>query len=278
MITAAEGLAGLGQRLAEIRSLVAGQAPAGSASATAGTTNPSGAAFAAALAEALAADGATTGGTSGSGSALLGGSGADAFDSAELGALGLTGAAGSGSGMSVLDLLGLTGASSLGGLGVSGASTVDGSDAAGTTSVAGTSSGALDADGVPVDLARYGNGRIPASALEPVGSTGALMWQPAAEALDHLIAAAKTDGVTIGVTEGYRPYDEQVSLAKSEGLYSQGGLAAKPGTSEHGWGLAADLKLDPSALAWMRTNAARFGFVANVPRESWHWAYQPDGT
>ena len=103
------------------------------------------------------------------------------------------------------------------------------------------------------------------------------MWQPAAQALTDLIAAAKADGVTVGVTEGYRPYDEQVALAKSKGLYSQGGLAAEPGTSEHGWGMAADLRLDPTAQAWMTANARRFGFVADVPRESWHWAYHPSG-
>ena len=112
-------------------------------------------------------------------------------------------------------------------------------------------------------------------ALAPVGTTGARMWQPAAQSLSDLIAAAKADGVTIGVTEGYRSYDEQVSLAKTKGLYSQGGLAAQPGTSEHGWGIAADLKLDSAGLAWMKANASRYGFVADTPRESWHWAYHP---
>jgi LAS superfamily LD-carboxypeptidase LdcB len=81
--------------------------------------------------------------------------------------------------------------------------------------------------------------------------------------------------VTIGITDSYRSYDEQVSLARRKGLYSQGGLAAKPGTSEHGWGMAADLDLNAKALSWMRANGARYGFEANVPRESWHWAYKP---
>ena len=133
----------------------------------------------------------------------------------------------------------------------------------------------LDAYGVPADLAAYGNGRIPASALAPVGTGGERMWAPAAQSLTRLIDAAATDGVRIGVTDGYRTYESQVDLVARKGLYSQGGLAAVPGTSQHGWGLAADLDLDTHALAWMRANGPRFGFVETTPRESWHWEYQP---
>ena len=81
--------------------------------------------------------------------------------------------------------------------------------------------------------------------------------------------------MTIGINETYRPYSEQVDLAKRKGLYSQGGLAAKPGTSEHGWGMATDLELNSSAQSWMKKHASDYGFVNNVPRESWHWAYKP---
>ena len=90
-----------------------------------------------------------------------------------------------------------------------------------------------------------------------------------------MIADAKKDGVNIGITDSYRPYAEQVDVARRKGLYSQGGLAAKPGTSEHGWGMATDLDLNAKALAWMRENGEKYGFVENVPREPWHWAYKP---
>lgn len=133
----------------------------------------------------------------------------------------------------------------------------------------------LNSKGVPADLAAYGNGKIPAAALEQVAGTGHRLWAPAAEQLAELIADAKKEGVKIGVTDGYRPYAEQVDLANRKGLYSQGGLAAKPGTSEHGWGMAADLDLNGKAVDWMRINAGKYGFAENVPRESWHWAYQP---
>ncbi|WP_263732624.1 D-alanyl-D-alanine carboxypeptidase family protein [Cellulomonas sp. SG140] len=140
-----------------------------------------------------------------------------------------------------------------------------------------SATGTLGANRVPTDLAAYGNGHVPDSALAPVGDTGKKMWAPAAAAMTKLIAAAKADGVTVGITETYRPYDEQVQLAATKGLYSQGGLAAKPGTSEHGWGIAADLQLNGAAQAWMQRNAPSYGFQADVPGESWHWAYHPAG-
>jgi LAS superfamily LD-carboxypeptidase LdcB len=133
----------------------------------------------------------------------------------------------------------------------------------------------LNSKGVPVDLAAYGNGKIPANALQQVGDTRHTLWAPAAEQLTDMIADAKRDGVTIGITDSYRPYAEQVDLVRRKGLYSEGGLAARPGTSEHGWGMAADLDLNGSALSWMRDNAGKYGFEENVPRETWHWAYKP---
>jgi hypothetical protein len=155
-----------------------------------------------------------------------------------------------------------------------------------STSLSGTSLGAssssvgsgstkLNSNGVPMDLAAYGNGKIPASALRPVGNTGHKLWAPAADSLSALMADAKRAGVNIGITDSYRPYAEQVDLAKRKGLYSQGGLAAKPGTSDHGWGMAVDLDLDSKAQAWMRANAGKYGFVEDTPREPWHWAYTP---
>ena len=132
----------------------------------------------------------------------------------------------------------------------------------------------INGDPLPQGLARYENGRIPADALTLVGDTGHRLWQPAAESLTRLIADARAQGVTIGITDSYRTYETQADLVTRKGLYSQGGLAAAPGTSDHGWALAADLRLDDRALAWMRANAARYGFAEDTPREPWHWAYQ----
>lgn len=126
----------------------------------------------------------------------------------------------------------------------------------------------------PPELAAYGNGRIPPGALEAIGVGNHRLYGPAARAFREMKAAAEADGVRIGVTDSYRSYESQVDLARRKGLYSQGGLAATPGTSNHGWGLSLDLDLDPAAQTWMRANAGRFGFAEDVPREPWHWTYQ----
>ena len=133
----------------------------------------------------------------------------------------------------------------------------------------------LNSKGVPTELAAYGNGKIPANALAKVGGTKHTLWEPAAKSLENMLAAAKRDGVTIGITDSYRPYAEQVDLVRRKGLYSQGGLAAKPGTSDHGWGMAVDLDLNGKAQAWMRKHGKEYGFVEDTPREPWHWGFKP---
>lgn len=118
------------------------------------------------------------------------------------------------------------------------------------------------------------NGRLPASALQPIGGGEAL--QP--DAADRFLAlreAAAQAGVSLPVNDSYRSFAEQQEVAARKGLYSQGGLAARPGTSSHGLGLSVDLQLDDDAQRWMRANAGRFGFVEDVPREPWHWTYKP---
>ncbi len=147
--------------------------------------------------------------------------------------------------------------------------------AAGGVAAVGSGKDRVDAEGVPLDLKAHGNGTIPASALSTVAGTSHSLWEPAARSLEALRSAAAGDGVTVGITDSYRTYGTQVDLVRSKGLYSQGGLAATPGTSMHGWGVAVDLQLDSTAQAWMRRNAGRFGYVENVSREPWHWQYVP---
>ena len=125
----------------------------------------------------------------------------------------------------------------------------------------------------PAELQAYGNGKIPPGALSEIGVGSHRLHAPAAAQFKKMHAAAAADGVSIGVTDSYRSYDKQVDLAKRKGLYSQGGLAATPGTSNHGWGLSLDLDLDNKAQEWMRANGKRYGFVEDVPREPWHWTY-----
>ena len=124
------------------------------------------------------------------------------------------------------------------------------------------------------DLKRFGNGRIPEGMLQPIGVGNHRLWDPAAQAFKRMRADASAAGIDIGVTDSYRSYEAQVDVARRKGLYSQGGLAAKPGTSDHGWGKSLDLDLDSRAQAWMRANAGRYGFVEDTPREPWHWTFK----
>lgn len=127
----------------------------------------------------------------------------------------------------------------------------------------------------PAALVGFGNGTIPPEALTTLSVEGHSLYAPAGNAFEAMFAAATRDGVTIGVTDSYRPLAVQERLATEKGLYSDGGLAATPGYSNHGWGMSLDLDLDEQAQAWMRENGPDYGFVEDVPREPWHWTYRP---
>jgi hypothetical protein len=98
------------------------------------------------------------------------------------------------------------------------------------------------------------------------------------EALSRARQAAT--GAPLCVTDSYRSYPAQVDVFKSKP-----GLAATPGRSQHGWGLAVDLcggvqTFGSEAHVWMQLNAPRYGWIhpgwarAGGSRpEAWHWEY-----
>ena len=129
--------------------------------------------------------------------------------------------------------------------------------------------------GTATTLQSNRNGRLLDSELSPIGVGNHRLVPNAASAFRQMNADAQAAGISIGVNDSYRTYDEQVALAKREGLYAQGGLAAAPGSSHHGLGIALDLKLTPASQTWLQNNASRYGFAAAVPREPWHWEYTP---
>lgn len=131
--------------------------------------------------------------------------------------------------------------------------------------------------GPPPGLEGHGNGQIPLQLLAPITGTDERLWAPAAAAFDHMRHDAARHGINLPVVDAYRTYESQVRLADELGLYSQGGLAAEPGTSQHGWGRALDLDVDDRAVSWLRANAWKYGFVETVPREPWHWEFHPAG-
>jgi hypothetical protein len=136
-------------------------------------------------------------------------------------------------------------------------------------------------DGKP-PARKYANGRIPLGELCRLPfAKGHRLRADAAVALARLntaYAAAFHDGLCL--TDSYRSYASQVSVAARKPR-----LAARPGTSEHGLGLAADLcegAAVPGARqhAWLLARAPAFGW--DNPKwarphgsrpEPWHWEY-----
>lgn len=112
------------------------------------------------------------------------------------------------------------------------------------------------------------NGQIDRSLLTPIGS-GHYMHPVAASAWQRMVADAASQGVNITLTDSYRDLPTQERLVKQKGLYSQGGLAAKPGHSKHGDALAVDVD---QGRDWLAKNGPRYGFKT-IPDEPWHWEW-----
>jgi hypothetical protein len=127
----------------------------------------------------------------------------------------------------------------------------------------------------------YPNGFIPPTALCPTGTGAHLLRCDAAAAFDALSEAYRSVfGTHVCVTDSYRTFDAQVRL------YGQKpALAAVPGTSNHGWGLAVDLcggaqSYGSAPYRWLATNAPTFGWINPAwaqpgagREEPWHWEF-----
>jgi D-alanyl-D-alanine carboxypeptidase len=126
------------------------------------------------------------------------------------------------------------------------------------------------------------NGELPASSL-------CTLWDPKHRLrADFAVALAKLNvaykqhfGESICLTDSYRTIAEQRRLRAIKP-----GLAAIPGTSEHGLGLAVDLcggveRGSGARYQWMRANAPAYGIDnpawalagASSQYEPWHWEY-----
>lgn len=129
------------------------------------------------------------------------------------------------------------------------------------------------------------NGEIPRSLLCGVSFDSTVLLRcDAAAAFEGLNAAFRAHfGRNISVSDSYRTYDEQVA-AKA----NRGDLAAAPGTSNHGRGLAVDLdgfgdvgQFDRPYYTWMAAHARDHGWLhpsymgpgGSGPLEPWHWEF-----
>ncbi|MFD6177004.1 MULTISPECIES: PASTA domain-containing protein [unclassified Isoptericola] len=128
----------------------------------------------------------------------------------------------------------------------------------------------------------YANGRIPASALCPLDfAPGHMLRCDAAEQLEALsVEYEKEFGVPIPMTDSYRTFDTQVRLKATKGY-----LAATPGWSNHGWGLAVDLGVPINSgttaqYVWMRVHGPDYGWdnpswarLDGSKPEPWHFEF-----
>ncbi len=128
--------------------------------------------------------------------------------------------------------------------------------------------------------AGFPNGFIPDSALCPlVVGNGHKLRADAAAAFNRMYAAGAPC-----ITDSYRSYAAQVDV-----FQRKPDLAAVPGTSNHGWGIAIDFacgaeSFDSPGYAWLKANAGRFGFAhptwaepdGSRP-EPWHWEFVGGG-
>jgi len=98
-----------------------------------------------------------------------------------------------------------------------------------------------------------------------------------AELSARLLATVTDRRLTIPpvIVSGYRTYDEQAELYRLY-LAGLGNLAAPPGTSEHEFGLAADVHTEDIELVALGDAAYENGLRQPVPGEPWHLELNPD--
>ncbi len=126
------------------------------------------------------------------------------------------------------------------------------------------------------------NGFLSDAGLCPLSVGGGhRLRSDAARAFDQMNAAyVASTGGNLCVTDSYRSYAAQVDV-----FARKPSLAATPGRSQHGWGLAIDFcggvqLFDAPAHAWMQANAGQFGWVhpgwarqGGSRPEAWHWEF-----
>ena len=128
----------------------------------------------------------------------------------------------------------------------------------------------------------YRNGRLPASALSPIPGGRLAKGAPARSWLAMRWYVHRKTGIWLyptGPASSYR------SLVKQQEFWSnytngKGPLAARPGTSNHGWGKAVDVPL-PAQQAAVRKYGHLFGWgiaggklSSDAPSEAWHCTYR----
>jgi len=112
-------------------------------------------------------------------------------------------------------------------------------------------------------------------------------------AFDQMASSAKAAGVKITIASGFRTYARQEYFwnCYQTKKCNNGNLAAKPGSSNHGKGIALDLNTDcggqtgakpncggSAVYQWLYNNGHKFGFIRTVQTEPWHWEFRGIGS
>lgn len=127
----------------------------------------------------------------------------------------------------------------------------------------------------------HSNGDVPAGELCRLPVSGHLLHPDAARGwwkLNQNFTRRFDRGIC--VTDSYRSYEAQSAV-----YGAKPGLAAVPGTSNHGWGVALDLcggieSYSSSQHRWLAEHGAKYGWVnpswaqtGGSQPEPWHWEY-----
>lgn len=148
-------------------------------------------------------------------------------------------------------------------------------------------------DYAPADLV------FPNVPLRVPGNESMQVRQVTAKALEQMFATAKSQGLNLQLSSGYRSYTYQVNLynsyVKADGQARADQESARPGYSEHQTGLAVDLEptsrhceletcfAETPEGKWLYANSYRYGFilrytttnqaVTGYESEPWHFRY-----
>lgn len=110
---------------------------------------------------------------------------------------------------------------------------------------------------------------MPAAIPVPVKVGVALLAPGAASSYARMIRAGMPES---GFHNSFRTRAEQERRWKQY-LNGTGNLAARPGTSNHEFGVAMDVNTGSAMQKWLVANGKRFGWIRDVSNEPWHFHF-----
>jgi hypothetical protein len=144
-------------------------------------------------------------------------------------------------------------------------------------------------DNRPTTVPGASNGELPEADLVTI-DPHCRIATAAAPSLRAMLADASADGVELAPEECYRDYAGQVYWWNLWCYFGHCENAAVPGTSNHGWAKAVDLKDQEGEVTfgspgwvWLRANAGRYGWnwpwpsTTTFGAEAWHFEWVGDG-